>query len=312
MYQESDPHIISVAICTRNRAHLLGRTLDALLSQSIGVATFELLIVDNGSTDQTGEFFRAYEEKFAVARYVIEPALGIANARNRALQEASGHYLVYVDDDAIPDPDWLARLLAPFDEDQPIPACVVGKVELDWEGGRPEWIPANYETLYARYDFGNTPRFLQKGDYLLTTNVAFDRRVLLVLGGFRTDLGHRGNNLLGGEDNDIFNRLVSNGYRVWYEPAARVSHWTPRERQTRRWLIKRLFWDGATQPLLDYGTSCPRSRYLREMLRDLRRVFWITRTRASNLHRPDGRRDLFLEWVRQMGRLYMNGQLLLR
>jgi hypothetical protein len=70
----------------------------------------------------------------------------------------------------------------------------------------------------------------------------------------RTDLGHKRKALIGGEDNDIFNRLIANGHRVYYQPTARVNHPVPKERQTRRFLLRRLFWDGASQPLFE-GTS---------------------------------------------------------
>lgn len=302
---------VCVAICTRNRASLLKRTLDALRNQTVGIDAFELLVVDNGSTDSTFQTAEAYANIFPYVRYVLEPMLGIANARNRAAQEATGKYLAYVDDDAIPDSSWLENLIRPFHQDQSALACVTGKVDLEWEGGRPAWIPAHYETLYAKYDFGPVAHSLTRGRYLLTTNVAFDRQVLLEIGAFRPELGHRGQCLLGGEDNDIFNRLLMNGNMIWYEPRALVTHWTPRKRQTRRWLVNRVFWDGATQPLLDYGINCARGHYFKEMLRDMRRIAWITHTRSHQLDTSQDRLQLFLEYVRQVGRLYMNGKLLL-
>jgi hypothetical protein len=79
----------------------------------------------------------------------------------------------------------------------------------------------------------------------------FHRQTLRALGGVRVDLGHKRNQLIGGEDNEIFQRLVASGYRVYYQPTARVNHPVPRERQTRRYLLRRLFWDGASQPLVD-------------------------------------------------------------
>ena len=131
---------------------------------------------------------------------------------------------------------------------------------------------------------GEEPRFLDAGGYLLTTNSLFHRETLLSLGGLRTDLGHKRNQLIGGEDNEIFQRLVASGHRVYYQPAARVYHPVPKARQTRRYLLRRLFWDGASQPLVDnvvaadqkdsrrpwseFQTDAKRSaRYALEMLR---------------------------------------------
>ncbi len=218
-------------------------------------AKLEILIIDNGSTDHTREVVAAVQVEDSRVRYVVEPNAGIAHARNRAMTEARGEYLAFIDDDAWADPNWLANLLAPIRSTHPAPECVVGPVSLVWEGERPKWFPARFESLLCRYDMGTEPRFLRAGGYLLTTNSLFHRETLLKLGGMRTDLGHRRKVLIGGEDNDIFNRLVANGYRVFYEPSARVFHPVPKERQTRRFLLRRLFWDGASQPLVDNSSG---------------------------------------------------------
>lgn len=300
---------ITIAICTRNRASLLHRTIQSLGHRTYDVNLFELLVIDNASKDNTAQVFETSRSGFLTAKYFLESEIGIAFARNRAMHEASGEILVYLDDDAISSTMWLETLVAPFENPMDDVKCVVGKVELEWEGSRPSWIPSTYETLYSKYDAGHRARLLKRGDYLLTTNVAFNREDLLRLGGFRTDLGHRDSQLLGGEDNEIFDRMISNGIQIWYEPKAVVFHWVPRERQTRRWLIKRVFWDGATQPLLDYGSGLGRKRYRQEMRHDLRRTLWITKERLLQDGFQIQPMELFLEWVRQIGRFWMNWRL---
>ncbi len=246
---------LSLAICTYNRAALLSRALRSVAQQTIGRSDVELIVIDNGSTDETAKVVAAHQKENGSLRYFVEPKPGIAHARNRALAEASGEYLAFLDDDAWADPEWLEYLLKPIEALHPAPECVVGPVSLVWEGTRPQWFPARFESLLCRYHMGDEPRFLDAGAYLLTTNSLFNRATLLRLGGMRTDLGHRRKALIGGEDNDIFNRLVAHGYRVFYEPGARVFHPVPKERQTRRFLLKRLFWDGASQPLVEDGQS---------------------------------------------------------
>ncbi|HEY8188554.1 MAG TPA: glycosyltransferase [Pyrinomonadaceae bacterium] len=246
--------MLSVAICTYNRASLLSRVLDSVTNQIPATDEAEILIVDNGSTDGTRDLVAALQLEDNRIRYVVEPKPGIAHARNRALGEAHGEYLAFIDDDAWADPNWLGNLLAPIQSVSPRPKCVVGPVSLVWEGKRPDWFPDRFESLLCRYEMGDVPRFLDADGYLLTTNSLFHRETLLNLGGMRTDLGHRRKALLGGEDNDIFNRLIANGLGIYYQPRARVFHPVPKERQTRRFLLRRLFWDGASQPLLE-GTS---------------------------------------------------------
>lgn len=297
----------TIAVCTRNRATLLARTLVALQSQIDDHPAIELLVVDNGSTDNTAQIVRELAHERSNIRYILESKLGIAEARNRAAQEGQGIWLIYVDDDAVPLPGWFEAMQNAIQARRPV--CVIGKVDLEWEDERARWFPPKYETLLSRYDLGEIGHFVERGGYLLTTNAAFDRAQLLALGSFRTDLGHRGKNLLGGEDNDMFNRLIDASCRIWYEPEAVVMHWVPRERQTRRWLIRRVFWDGATQPLLDYGLGRGRWPYWSEMGRDVRRVLRITLARRRNLLSAAGWFDLLLEWSRQIGRFWMNWRL---
>lgn len=295
---------LSIAICTRNRAALLKRTLRALLAQAQPSARLEVLVVNNASTDETADVVSAFPD----VRYIVEAHVGIANARNRALHEAHGTWLIYLDDDALPCAHWLQAFEAAIQQYDA--ACLLGRVQLEWEGMRPEWFPSRYETLLSSYDLGETACQLEAGGYLLTTNTAFKRAAMIALGGFNTRLGHRDKSLLGGEDNDIFNRLIAGGHRIWYIPEALAFHWVSKERQTFRWLAKRMFWDGATQPLLDYGTMQPRSRYWREMRRDLRRAVRLVLAQRQRWHTAEGRREAALAFCQQMGRLWMNWKLL--
>lgn len=247
--------MLSVAICTYNRAALLNRALDSVASQTLAQDEFEVIIVDNGSTDQTRDRVAAHQLHDPRIRYVVEPQAGIAHARNRALAEARGEYLAFIDDDAWADPKWLENLVTPLRSLSPAPECVVGPVSLVWEGNRPDWFPVRFESLLCHYEMGDVPRFLDADGYLLTTNSLFHRETLLKLGGMRTDLGHRRKALIGGEDNDVFNRLLAGGHGVYYQPGALVYHPVPKERQTRRFLLRRLFWDGASQPLVEGARS---------------------------------------------------------
>lgn len=299
--------LLSVAICTYNRAALLNRALDSVTNQTPANDEIEILVVDNGSTDDTRDLIAVRQRQDNRIRYIVEPNPGIAHARNRALEEARGEYLAFIDDDAWADTNWLVNLLAPIQSVRPEPECVVGPVSLVWEGMRPEWFPARFESLLCSYDMGEAAHFLGAGGYLLTTNSLFHRKTLLSLGGMRTDLGHKRKSLIGGEDNDIFNRLVANGYRVYYEPQARVFHPVPKERQTRRFLLRRLFWDGASQPLVE-GTrrnngnapsawaECYRSG--RRSLRFVFETFYGVVT-GNRLGAEDG----FYQLVQRLGRM---------
>lgn len=249
--------MLTVTICTYNRAALLPRALKSVVTQTFDDEDdeIEILVIDNGSTDDTREVVASWQRRDARIRYVIERTPGISHARNRAMREARGEYLAFVDDDAWADEKWLTSLLKPMATVKPAPACVVGPVSLVWEGKRPDWFPARFESLLCSYRMGEASRFLKPGEYLLTTNSLFHRPTLLKLGGMRTDLGHKRNALIGGEDNDVFNRLLAGGHSVYYEATANVFHPVPKERQTKKFLLRRLFWDGAAQPLFEARSS---------------------------------------------------------
>jgi len=299
---------LSVAICTYNRAVLLNRVLDSLANQTPSNYEVEILIVDNGSTDETNQVVNQRTALDARIRYVVEREPGIAHARNRALTEAHGEYLAFIDDDAWADGDWLENLLAPIQSVSPAPECVVGPVSLVWEGNRPDWFPDRFESLLCRYEMGNAPRFLDADGYLLTTNSLFHRETLLKLGGMRTDLGHKRKSLLGGEDNDIFKRLIANGNRVYYQPTAHVNHPVPKERQTHRFLLRRLFWDGASQPLFERGSVAnQRSSFSAwaELYKDCRRLarFALEASAGTLRREPAIAKDAVYRLVQRAGRI---------
>lgn len=302
----NDTPFITVAICTFNRAELLDSVLRTVLKLDSSYI-HEVLIIDNGSKDKTREIVRSWASNAKVpVGYVYEGQPGIAHARNRALREGHGQYLAFLDDDAWPNPDWLNELMVPVHSIVPRPACVVGKVELEWEGKQPPWLPSFMEPLLCAYDLGPHSRFLTKDEYLLTTNVLFHRQTALKLGGFRPYLGRRRGQMLGGEDNDMHYRLVHSGNKVFYQPQAVVRHWVPHERQTKWFVIRRIFWDGASQPLLDFsraelfGEQYPARKHI---LPDLKRSLKFTLNLAFPFRQHKPAFERFLILLERLGRL---------
>lgn len=299
--------LITVAVCTYNRAELLAQVLPAVLAQSR--LPDELLVVDNASTDHTPAVVAQARRLAAIpVRYVQEPSPGIAHARNRALREAQGQYVAFIDDDAMPQSDWLQTLLTTLEQVKPRPDGIAGKVELDWHGSRPNWFPSRFESLLCAYDQGAMGSFLDEEDYLLTTNALFDRRVVLSLDGFRPYLGRKRGQMLGGEDNDMHRRLVQAGFRIYYQPAAVVYHDVPPERRKKPFLVRRLFWSGASQPLQALSSAQLSERPYqasRQTMLDLRRLVRF----SLELVNPWARLPWFerwLVWVQRFGRLRTN------
>jgi glycosyltransferase involved in cell wall biosynthesis len=303
--------IVSLLVCTFNRAKVLGQTLESLLRQEFGWGEFEILVVDNASTDDTREVAEQYSRRDPRVRYLHEPRLGVAIARNTGAREAQAPYIAYFDDDLVAEPDCLHRLMAPFWEVRPAPAAVMGRAELLWHGARPAWFPQKYETLLSRFDRGPDARFLNAGDYLITMNVAFHRETFLATGGIREDLSRKGRMFICSGDNELFSRYLDRQLPVFYQPAALIWHLVPPSRQTRRWLLKRTLGEGTSQVIAKYAGASRRSLF-RRTLYDCKVAMglcWET-AKAYLAGRRGTWKDSFFALVEQLGRVSAEFQLL--
>jgi glycosyltransferase involved in cell wall biosynthesis len=246
----------TVIICTFNRSQFLSKALTSLLTQSFRKDDFTVIVVDNNSTDETPQVVASFSKHSLKVKYVFEKRQGIAFARNRGAQEVTTDYFLYLDDDAVVMTDWLENFDDFNTKTEKKYDCITGLVSLEWEGkSRPAWFPIKYEPLLSSYNLGPELIELTEQNYLLTLNVAFKRASFFALKGFRQDLGRVGSSLFSGEDVDLLHRLLKSGYRAAYLPSMRATHIVDKTRQKRFWLTRRLFWDGATQPYLDYGST---------------------------------------------------------
>ncbi|MHB1426120.1 MAG: glycosyltransferase family 2 protein [Gemmataceae bacterium] len=299
------PPRISAILCTHNRADYLERALKSLAEQALPPEQFEVVVVDNASTDRTAEVSREWIERLSHFHYVREDRLGLSQARNRGIAASRAPYLAYLDDDTRADRDWLKQLLHTFEVSESPPACIGGRVWLDWETGAPAWLPARYYSLYTFVDYGTEERLLGEHEYLVGANLAFRRDALVELGGFDTNLGRKGSMLLSGEESAIVNRLRQRGLPVYYCGSAVVWHAVPPARRRRLWLWKRMFWDGASQPLLDSGTGRSFGHYLRQGYLDVRRMarFALEGCLALVAGDRSKRLEAVLAFIQRAGRL---------
>jgi glycosyltransferase involved in cell wall biosynthesis len=234
----------SIVVCTRNRAGRLRECLGYLDAQvgaahdPAGVDGHEVIVVDNGSTDGTGDVLRAWAAGDPDRRrHVHEPVAGLSRARNRGVQAAEGGVVLFLDDDAVAPRRWLdAHLRAYHDPDV---VAAGGPVVLRWPDGRPRWLAPRLEHWYSALDLGDdrTAWPTPHGPY--GTNMSVRRRTLDEVGGFDPRLGRRGRSLLSSEEGDLFARVFATGGAVAYEPAALVLHGVTPDRLSRRWVLRR-------------------------------------------------------------------------
>lgn len=214
--------LLSIIICTRNRAASLRRTLAALATVRIPAgASAEIVVVDNGSTDDTAAAVREAAAGSVPLRYVSEPQPGQSRARNRGLAEARGEIIVFTDDDIIPAADWLERLCAPILNEQAEVAA--GCVHMAPDLLQP-WMTAAHCAWLA--DTGTLN--LQEPGRLVGANMAFSKSVLAKVPAFDLELGP---GALGFGDDTLFSQqLKAAGYKIAPAFDAVVEHHFAKDR----------------------------------------------------------------------------------
>jgi glucosyl-dolichyl phosphate glucuronosyltransferase len=258
---------ITAIVCTYNRCQSLANTLDSvarsILPESV---TWEVLVVDNNSSDQTREvvvdFCRRHPNRF---RYIFEPQQGKSYALNTGVREARGEVLAFTDDDVIVDPHWLHNLTMALHESQW--AGVGGRVFRKWTCPPPRWLSLDreYEKVgwaLVSFDLGD-----EAGKLTLPpvgANMAFQKEVFTRHGVFRTDLGPQGSEISSPsedkvesdritrvyEDVEFGQRLFLAGERLGYEPSAVVYHPVPENRLTKKYFLAWWFGRGRGEILI--------------------------------------------------------------
>ena len=245
------PAPITVAVCTHNRARYLDQALQSLWAQTAPSSTFEVLVVDNASTDDTPGVVERARAAQPNIRYVREDELGLSNARNRAIAETHTPFIAFLDDDAIAEPPWVERLVHCFSALSPRPAAVGGPIHPIWEAPRPPWLPDSllgYLTVLERR--GSSHLDLSK-QFIFGANMAFDRQALVDVGGFSTALGRIGDRLLSGEEMLLLRQLHARGACGYYDEQASVHHHVAAARLTKEWFYRRIYWDGMSTALIN-------------------------------------------------------------
>ncbi|MEA5573998.1 glycosyltransferase family 2 protein [Calothrix sp. UHCC 0171] len=239
--------LISAIICTHNRDTYLGAAIDSLLAQK-GNVSFEVVVVDNGSSDRTRE---VVEQRLADSRlkYVFEPVLGLSVARNTGAKVASGQIFAYLDDDAEASEVWLQTLYSTFAANSKL-AIAGGKVTLLYPQGiqAPRWLTPSLSSNLGAYDLGNSIVYIDNpGLTPRGLNYAIRRSFWEEIGGFDTNLGRIGKNLLSNEELQMTELALSRGWQVAYIPDAVVAHNVSPERLQRSWFFSRGWWQGISE-----------------------------------------------------------------
>jgi glycosyltransferase involved in cell wall biosynthesis len=230
---------VSVVISTFNRAEVLPRAIQSLLEQDLDAERFEIVIVDNNSTDDTRPTVEAFVGKAANLRYVFEPRQGVSYGRNAGILAARAPAIAFTDDDVRVSASWLSTIVRALAE-HPEVACVGGRVLPNWAGPWPAWLTREHWGPLALLDYGDAPVYVNAGKRLclITANVAYRRKVFDQIGMFSPHVQTLGR-AVATEDHEILLRLWRAGGQGLYWPALTATADIVPERMSptyhRRW-----------------------------------------------------------------------------
>jgi glycosyltransferase involved in cell wall biosynthesis len=232
---------VSVVVSTYNRCMLLPAALAGLLAQDTNGIRYEILLVDNNSTDRTRDVVESYRANGATnLHYLFEPKQGVSHGRNTGITTARGPLIAFTDDDIVVGRDWVARIKQAFDE-HPEVDFVGGKILPQWETPPPSWLTVEHWPPLALVDYGAAPFYVDgaRPVCLLTANAAFRRAALEQVGMFSPDLQRVKDGVGSMEDQELEIRLCRAGRRGLYVPELVVVAPVQADRLTkeyhRRW-----------------------------------------------------------------------------
>jgi len=233
---------LTVAICAYNGAPLLGRLLGEVASLRCPVP-FEILVVDNNSTDHTREVIAGAREHLSVPlRYVNEPQQGIPFARNRAIDESlASTFLAFIDVDELPEADWLAAAWEGLSTHGA--ESVGGRITVDLPR-RPPWLADTLLPFLGQVEYGEEPfPITDPSTPIWSGNIAY--RTALFADGLRFDTRYNraGQGVGGGSDAVMFRHMLAAGVAMRYEPRMGIRHLIPPEKLRRRYFL-RLHYNG--------------------------------------------------------------------
>jgi len=222
--------MISVIICTYNREKYIYNVLKSLALGTLEHDAYEIVLVDNNCTDNTRKEVDHFCNVFpqVTLRYFVETSQGLSHARNRGIKESKGDLLVYVDDDATVNPEYL-KTYADWFASHPETDAAGGPIIPHYEtGSEPKWMTYFIKRLLTGYlYFGSKPGPFPGENYPGGGNAAYRCRVFEKVGLYNVELGRNGDSLGGGEEKDIFDKMKREGMQFVYLPDAILYHSIP-------------------------------------------------------------------------------------
>ena len=270
--------MISAIISTYNREKYLPKLFKSISKQDY--LNFEIIIIDNnspGNTKELTEKFIKNNPKLKI-KYFLETKQGLSFGRNRGIKEANGDFIIFLDDDAFISNNYFHRISFYFKQYSDVMA-IGSKILLNYESIIPKWENPYLNSLLGYFNLGNDVKYFKGNNYPRGSNMSFRKEVFNLVGLFNTRLGRIGNELGGGEEKDIFQRIYNKKLNVLYVPDAIVYHSVPIKRTKVSFIRKQAIGTGRGEYIRvkNEGTMSLAKRILEEILKwciSLILLFW--------------------------------------
>ncbi|WP_332737686.1 glycosyltransferase family 2 protein [Flavihumibacter sp.] len=232
--------MISVIISSYNRADYIINAIDSLYNQTVDKNGYEIIVVDNNSTDNTEELCRNYIASHGDANihFLKETSQGSSYSRNAGAHAAKGDLFTFIDDDAVAFPDFLEKIRRFFTV-HPEASGLGGPIIPKYIPAEPEWMSYYVSSLVANFDYSDEVTEFSKNRYPFEPNMTVTREAFFAINGFDTNLpGVVGKLRIGGEGKDFFFRMKALGFRIFYDPEVKVHHVVEVKKLTSEYLYR--------------------------------------------------------------------------
>ena len=218
--------IVSVIICSYNRATYIGSALDSLYHQTASKDDFEVIVVDNNSTDGTDQVFVKWRAGNPDGHfyYTTETNQGASYARNKGAQLAKSDWLCFMDDDAFATPDYINNIIR-HTKQHPNILGFGGKIIPKYIPEEPKWMSYYVSSLVGNFDYAQEACAFKNGKYPIESNMILKKSAFDLVGGFNTAIpGVVGTLRIGGEGKELFYKIIALGEKIYYDPSICVYH----------------------------------------------------------------------------------------
>lgn len=232
--------MISVIICTYNRDKYIYNVLKSIAENNFPTDQYEIILVNNNCTDNTMSECQRFRSDYpqVTMKEFIETNQGLSYARNRGIAESTGEILIYVDDDALVNNEYLHTYYNFFATNPSIDAAG-GPIIPKYETSEPKWMSHFTKCLITGYKYlGKKAIEFPKNDYPGGGNAAYRSSVFDKVGLFNVDLGRKGDSLVGAEEKDIFDKMKEFGMRFFYLPTSILYHIIPEKKLSKEYFNK--------------------------------------------------------------------------